>query len=340
MKINAIYLTALLAILLCGCNNEIPFNLKENPPKFVMNGLIDVENSSNYLLLSLTGQTKTTNVTDAMVEVHINGQLTETVYAQPVTETNGASNKYLLTSTFKPGDLVRIDATTRDGKYHAWIEETVPTPINPIEKVDTISQTIFKNGYISRLIQYKITFHDRPSEQNFYRLVMEEKIAVLKTTESGKDTTVYSVGYNLINREDVVLTDGQPMTSEESNNGLFETIENKYNVFDDSRFTNTAYTMTVYNYLYNDFYQWGASQENIKHLKRDVTIRILSITKAEYYYLKALNALESDAYDESINEPIRFPSNVNGGIGIVGFSTERAYPTIIITDKDIQQEEM
>lgn len=54
----------------------------------------------------------------------------------------------------------------------------------------------------------------------------------------------------------------------------------------------------------------------------DVIIRLLSITETEYYYLKALNLVDSDVYDETINEPIRYPSNVHGGTGMVGISTE------------------
>ena len=54
----------------------------------------------------------------------------------------------------------------------------------------------------------------------------------------------------------------------------------------------------------------------------DVIIRLLSITETEYYYLKALNLVDSDAYDETINEPIKYPSNVHGGIGMIGISTE------------------
>ena len=54
----------------------------------------------------------------------------------------------------------------------------------------------------------------------------------------------------------------------------------------------------------------------------DVIIRLLSITETEYYYLKALNLVDSDVYDETINEPLRYPSNVHGGTGMVSISTE------------------
>lgn len=321
MKTYAIYLTALCALLLCGCNNEIPFNLAENPPKLVMNALIQAEKPENYLYLSLTGQTIPTYVTDATVEVRINGQLTETVHALPLSD-HSFPNQYRLTSHFTPGDVVRIDAMTPDGKHHAWAEDIIPHPIGSIEKVDTVTKRVSKYGQLMKMMQYKITFQDRPNEKNYYRLVVEDQSIQKIITQSGKDSIVNYVDYKLINREDVVLTDGRPMTDEDADNAFFEVIENRYNVFDDARFTNSAYTMTVYNSaILNNRSNWT----DVIHIKTDVTIHILSITETEYYYFKALNAVDSDAFDESINEPIRFPSNVNGGIGIVGFSTERNY---------------
>ena len=96
---------------------------------------------------------------------------------------------------------------------------------------------------------------------------------------------------------------------------------NKYAIFDDSRFTDGSYTMNVY----NDIYGWGFWGQEYIWIKTDVYIRILSITEKEYYYLRALNLLDSDAYDNTLSEPIAFPSNVNGGTGMVGFSTETNY---------------
>ena len=105
--------------------------------------------------------------------------------------------------------------------------------------------------------------------------------------------------------------------SDDEDNGMFDTVENIYGVFDDSRFKNTSYTMTVYNQTDIDgFPEYGTN------VKMDIIVRLLSITETEYYYLKALNLVDSDAYDETINEPIKYPSNVHGGIGMIGISTE------------------
>lgn len=336
MKTYIIYLTALLAILFCGCNNELPFSLKENPPKLVINALLHVDSPRNNLYLSLTGQLHPTAVADATVEVRVNGQLTETVYATPPSDKLYHRNQYAITSTFKPGDVVRIDAMTADGKHHAWAEETVPYPIEAIEKVDTVTKYMATYNYTQKYLQYKIKFRDRPNERNYYRLVVETLIKVQHTLDNGKDSTAYFSESSFINREDIVLTDGRPTTSADTDNGLFDVVENIYNVFDDSRFMNTSYTMTIYNTANDPNYVY---YNNITHVKKDVIIHILSITETEYYYLKSLNTLDSDAYDESIGEPIRFPSNVNGGTGIVGFSSERAYPRIKVLDQDIKLED-
>lgn len=75
--------------------------------------------------------------------------------------------------------------------------------------------------------------------------------------------------------------------------------------------------MTVYNQTNVE----GLSKYGT-NVKMDIIVRLLSITETEYYYLKALNLANSDAYDETINEPIKYPGNVHGGVGIVGISTE------------------
>ena len=65
--------------------------------------------------------------------------------------------------------------------------------------------------------------------------------------EIGEYVTQTTHRYHFISREDVVLTDGQPTNSDDEDNGMFDTVKNIYGVFDDSRFKNTSYTMTVYN---------------------------------------------------------------------------------------------
>ena len=276
-----ILLIALLTTV--SCENELPFSVKDNPPKLVMNALINADSLTNVLYLNFTGRGYATHVENATVEVRVNGQLSESLRPLPPQTEGDMQCRFHISSKFTPGDVVRIDALTDDGQYHAWAEVTV-----------------------------------RSNEDNYYRLIMDKQMTVKDyNEETGEFVSRTIHRYHFISREDIVLTDGQPTNSDDEDNGMFDTVKNIYGVFDDSRFKNTSYTMTVYNQTDIDgFPEYGTN------VKMDIIVRLLSITETEYYYLKALNLVDSDAYDETINEPIKYPSNVHGGIGMIGISTE------------------
>ena len=70
-----ILLIALLTTV--SCENELPFSVKDNPPKLVMNALINADSLTNVLYLNFTGRGYATHVENATVEVRVNGQLSE-----------------------------------------------------------------------------------------------------------------------------------------------------------------------------------------------------------------------------------------------------------------------
>lgn len=325
-SIPDILLFLLVIISATACNHDLPFDLKENPPKLVMNAIINADSTYNELFLNFTGRNQIGQIDGATVEVRINGSLSETLRPDPYSSDKG---RFYINSTFRPGDVVRIDAMTDDGAYHAWAEVTVPQPIGKIEKVDTVSIMRIPSNYgygtpPRRHLRYQIQINDRPGEKNFYRIIVEQRKYWKYYWQQGDQInweSAMSKSFKLQTNEDVVLTDGKPSTEEDDENGLFGSITNKYAVFDDSRFADGSYTMTVY----NDIYGWGFWGSEYTWIKTDVYIRILSITEKEYYYLRALNLLDSDAYDNTLSEPIAFPSNVNGGTGMVGFSAETNY---------------
>lgn len=305
-------------VIMVSCENELPFNIKDNPPKLVINSLINADSLTNVLFLNLTGRNNTTHIKNAKVEVRVNGQLLESLRPLPPQNEEDMQCRFNITTKFTPGDMIRIDALTDDGQYHAWAEATVPQRPNEIINIDTITVPFKQYGYTTNYLRYKIGIKDHSNEDNYYRLIVDKRMSASQYNyETDQYFTRTEHSFSFIGREDIVLTDGQPINGDDDGNSMFETIENRYAVFDDSRFKNTSYTMTVYNYASNDaFPQYG------NNIDMDVTIRLLSITESEYYYLKALNFLKSDGYDETFNEPIKFPSNIQGGVGIIGVSTE------------------
>lgn len=311
-------------LLATSCENEIDLKLQERTPKLVMNALINSDSINNVLYLNLTGPYRMAHVSDATVEVQVNGTLVETPEAIPPATEDDKQKRFLITHRFRPGDVVRIDARTADGVYHAWAETTVPQPAT-INRVDTM--TVRKEHMYNRerLLQFKINIQDRPNEKNFYRLAIDQH----RTFESYRQI-YHTLETNYISREDIVLTDGQPSFSEDTD--LLSPVKNVYGVFDDYRFANKDYTMTVYTDDWWERYSYPFSSREAWWCYLTIDIRLLSITEMEYRYLKLLNIIDSGDFDEAIDEQILFPTNVQGGTGLVSISSETSVRIHVIRD--------
>lgn len=316
------YLSLLIMTLtIVSCENELPFSIKDNPPKLVMNALINADSVTNVVYLNLTGKNQVTHILDATLTVHVNGNLTESLRPLPIEPNMPPQCSFTMNSKFTPGDVVRLDAFTDNGQYHAWTEVTIPQRPNNIEKIDTLSVPLTQSGYTKKHLRHKITIKDLTGEDNYYRLVMDTRVIQTKLNENKEIVATQTWhNYNFVSREDIVLTDGQPTTGSDEENSMFDTTKNTYGVFNDARFKNSTYIMTVY--IPSELFQGIDPLGPFLSEQADITVRLLSITETEYYYLRALNLASSDAYDEMLSEPIKYPSNVHGGTGMVGASTE------------------
>lgn len=316
--------STIIALLLVACTHDLPFNIHENPPKLVINAFLDADKETNDIILGITGREKAGIVQDASVNIYVNGTLKEHIPA-PTVDTSEHNNKppHFKTSVrFGANDVVRVEAQTNDKKYQAWAEAKVPKP-TAIENVDT---TTFRkrtewSSYSRKYMKFKTTFTDNQQGRNFYRITINYQVAFhTKSSDTAKDTVIYETYTSkLITNEDVVLTDGTPMAEDDDN--FFTAIENKFGVFDNSR-TNGTYTMTTSMYMpFDQFSLASLAPSNdiyLKKLSANIQVRLLRISEASYYYLKALNTYISDDFEEYLNLPVKFPSNVEGGTGIVG----------------------
>ena len=143
IKRENLLLLFLLSTFISSCENEIPFNKEANPPKLIMNALINADSTNNVLYLNKSGQNVISHVTDASVEIRVNDALVETPEALPMPEGEFTSlqKRFLITTKFHPGDKVRIDAMTRDSVHHPWAEVIVPQPPSRSMSTTTIIQT-------------------------------------------------------------------------------------------------------------------------------------------------------------------------------------------------------
>lgn len=320
-------LLLLLLIPLCqSCTNEIALNLNNEPSKLILNAILISNQDENKITLALTGHDDVTYITDAKVSISINGELKEIISESTYDKSNPGSSPgdYITKLHFAPGDIVKIEAVTSDYKYNAWAEVIVPNPVY-IEKIDTTSSVISNEIESLKYIHLKITFEDDASQKNYYRIAVNriQTVSAL-SKETGKDTTaIINTSETLLCNEDVVLTDGKPTPINSDN--IFDSPENRYGVFDDSRI-NERYTMSIstqyFPYRQNIYYGIHEKLKDITHIDMRLEISLHSITEGEYFYLKALNSIDSDMYDSPFTEPIKLPSNITGGIGVMGVNTQ------------------
>lgn len=322
-------LLLLLFIPLClSCTNEIALNSNNEPSKLILNAILCSNKDENKVTLALTGHGDVTYITDAKVSIFINGELKEIISESTYDKNSPGSSPgdYITKLHFTPGDIVKIEAVTSDNKYNAWAEVIVPKPVY-IEKIDTTSSIISNAIESIKYIHLKITFEDDANQKNYYRIAVNriQTVSAL-SKETGKDTIVIiKTSETLLCNEDVVLTDGKPTPINSDN--IFDSPENRYGVFDDSRINN-KYTMSVstqyFPYRQEIYYGIHEKLKNITNIDMKLDISLHSISEGEYFYLKALNRIDSDIYDSPFIEPIKLPSNILGGIGIMGISAKHS----------------
>lgn len=350
------YMYAVAALLLTSCENEIPYNPGNQKPLIVMNAMLDAGEVENFVYLHLSEGYSIGKINQATLSLYVNGQLAEE--PQPMTpqeiyeglseETYGKDlyeqiikninyKKFRLHTHFKPGDNIRLEATAENGKYLVSSEVIVPQPVPDIQ-VDTCITKIFQWSSMRDYRRILVTLHDLPNEKNYYRLDIQNNYHVnarypvpslnedgsQETDEDGtplywyKDTIFNYTDRELINREDIILTDGHISHSDQDEeNEMFPSISNKYNIFTDNQFPNSSATLKVYTALGLDYL---SGYDSVYSRLLSLSVRVLSISKEEYLYLKGLNCMDDDDYDTTLMEPVSLPSNVQGGLGFVGVS--------------------
>ena len=313
-KISWIFIIILFTY---SCKNDILLGDEEHEPRLIMNAYINANSTNNSLYLNLSGRSSISEINKAIVEIYVDDQLVEIAEEKDLKNYKKSQKHYLITTKFNPGDKVRIEARTENGKYHAWIEETVLHPPLPIEKVDTASVMIRIYDTFYNRLRFRITFTDKSDEINYYRLILERTMTIKARLENGNDTIATTKNCRMICNDDIALSDGHPNVGE---NLISDTPNNIYGVFNNNYFSGQTYTLNVY--MEPNYYPYLSEPYEVLDLQQDCVIRIQSINQKNYKYLNTLNAIDSDVYDPIFMEPIRFISNVHNGLGFVNITSE------------------
>lgn len=314
-----------IIITLSSCENELDYVINKNESKLVVNALIDSNSSENKIFVSNSGGYGATAEPNAIIKVYINNVLQQTIdKCEPEKENEAKqysiASLYLINCKFEVNDLVKIDVTTKNGGKHAWAEVKV-LPSTPIEKVDvsTKNYTNITLGY-KKHIQMDISINDIPNQDNYYRLISEQYIVDFEMWNNHVHSVHHRKSYTMYIDTDFVLMDGNPMASSDNQDDALQSAYNHYGVFTDQYYKNKSCKLTVsVPHTYNLDY---------------IMLKLVSISKEEYQYYKYLNIIDSDIFGEGFSEPASYESNVKGGLGIVGISSESNRKIQIREDKD------
>ena len=188
------------------------------------------------------------------------------------------------------------------------------------------------------MMQFKIGIKDFPGAKNYYRLQIKHTYITHGFLDwEEKDTTLYYSRYHYTAHSDMALTDGKPTSDMDVSNGIYSNRPNVYGVFDDTYFKDKAYQIKAEIPISNSNYSYPSVDE-VKYKRIEAAISVQSISEDEYFYLLIMNLLDSDYYDPMVDQPIQIPSNVTGGLGIIGVHAGDT-KTLIIRESFEEEEE-
>lgn len=331
-----------MALLLASCENVIKYEYDKNDGRITILSAMSTLDSSHDVYLSWSYPDRVAAIPGASVVCTINGVEHKAVeYIPTEDEQSGyygmrTVTKYTFDAIFKPGDEVRIEAS-KDGKK-AWTELTVPQkPI--LTQVDTQTvvrtmhyQDLFDTStYEEEYLDVTSKIRDIAGEDNYYTLncskrldftfyVRDEESDELKTT---KDLFVTDLSFVTFN--DRILEDGYASQRGTLLEELLPT--NEMHGFSDKEFKDGEATLkfSVESYSLNDFYNYYFYPVGVSRAlaKATMQVRLSTISRDYYNYLRALNNMMTYGYDVSIIiEPTMLPNNVTNGYGMVVVRSE------------------
>lgn len=336
---RTLLLAAVVGLTAGACTKDIDFHRDDIKPLLMMNSQMTVGDTLHLVYLAISKDVSIEKISSGTVKCYVNDELAaegvlderhdETFITDEETDVYGfkagetRQTRFSFKADFKPGDVVRIEAEANGGAYKASSEVTVPKA-PAIDTPDTILQVAPGHQYI---YQYKIRAKgkDIAGEDNYFRIKAGYSVAetiFVKATEYEEAKRVVRsepLKYLSIDKgNDPILKDGAPADELD----LAGAAINSFNVFSDAMFADGTFNIgfTVEDFVSSSVPFVSSDMDKIESEVTFYTI-VNGLTAAEYHYLKALSIYDYLDGDTSLTEPVSFPNNVEGGVGLVSVCT-------------------
>lgn len=314
------------ALLLSACINPLNYQAGQAEEVLIMNAQLRADETEHAVWLNLGRINKVEDeLTDATLDCYVNGRPVARAMLEEYSR-----NKYVFSAGFRPGDEIRLEAAR--GPLHASATVTVLQPARLVA-VDTltVSDSPYGSYYGSaKALRCRLRLEDLPGEANWYRIR-----AVLNGTETitYADTSavdIYPMDYEplLDFCRDPILNDSYRVPPQGWRPGMApaeeNAIYNHYCSFRDVDFAGRTAEVELYiperelRYGYPDILLKGETRT----FTRNLHLSFMTLSLEEFSFLSAMNTATGLGFDWNIiTEPIHFPSNVEGGIGLVCVSS-------------------
>ena len=314
--------------MICSaCVNTIKYEYDLQDGQITILAQLSASQTDHSVFLSMSYPDRIDSLPGATVNCYVNGTIHRAAAMPPELEPTydwqtdeivmmprkERFTRYGFQAEFKPGDVVRIEAL-KDG-MQAWAELVVPQP-GTMVSVDTatVVKSMFYQDlegtetYEQEYLEFTVRLRDVTGEDSYFTMNAD--------MESG------SLNYDTFH--DLVLEDGY-------SSGLGDLFEdllpvNSTHCFSDKMFRDGEVTVHLYfpSYYFNRYHYYY--EEYDADRERTFRLKLNSIDRSFYNYLRALNNMLCYGFDVTpIIEPTMLPSNVNGGMGMVSVASEASF---------------
>jgi hypothetical protein len=279
---------------LSSCEKVVDIDLKEGGGKVVMYAFIQPDSALQLCVSKSVSILESKNydlIQDAYIQVYRNGQYLTGLSFPDDTIWMTTSN-----ISFSVGDSVSLKVV-QSGEEVGFAKTFIPQYV-PITKIDTLRQVkVDENGVFRVLMSFGVSFTEPVAQGDYYQLRLLAETTVRKA--NGDSSSVTQIVFP---KTDKVFYDEQQGTSSIGNidfDGLFN----------DTKINGQAYKLQFS--LPLSYFDVGS--DVVHHAIR---VQLFHITSDYYSYLRS--RLIADSYAGiPIFDPVKIPSNVSGGFGLV-----------------------
>lgn len=332
----------MLALALAAVSCETYIDIKHDGPEnlLVANANLIAGDTLHTVYLAYSKFNDVKPVSEAHLVCYVNGTVAdETSNVIEPEHYSSWVRMMQFKAKFESGDELKlvIDA----GDCHVESISIVPkAPL--VTKMDTSYVTVKSDSDDGQYVKRGLcepTVQDIAGEDNFYRITMQlySKFYV-SAVDPDYDSPYYSLGEVIEYVTDDVKTDNSmdPLLYKKLDIGMdegdgdeYNYFANKYNLFTDNTFRNGEVTLKLivsnFRYLYNYPKSTIHSSGVTVTEDRTLRVRVLSMSRQGYTYMNDYMYDESDQSGWLMTTEMPYPSNVEGGTGMINVMAPAYY---------------